>query len=51
VTPRVPPPRSAAPGFAAPGRVHGFVGYDWEAISREDVRWPLQREREGERDE
>lgn len=43
--------RPAALGFAAPGRVHGFVGYDWGELSREDVRWLLEREREGDPDE
>lgn len=42
--------RPAALGFAARGRVHGFVGYGWEGLSREDVRWLLDRETGEERE-
>lgn len=36
--------RPAAMGFVGEGRAHGFIGFDWEPLSAEDVRWLLRRE-------
>lgn len=31
-------------GFVDSERTHGFIGYQWEPIARDDVRWLLERE-------
>lgn len=36
--------RSAAFGFVARGKAHGFIGMGWESLEQEDVRWLLRRE-------
>ncbi len=36
--------RPAAFGFVAPGRVHGYIGMEWEALDTEDIRRLLSRE-------
>ena len=36
--------RPAAFGFVAPGRVHGYIGMDWEPLSSGDVQKLLKRE-------
>lgn len=36
--------RPAAFGFVGPGRVHGFIGMEWEPMSVDDVKLLLKRE-------
>jgi hypothetical protein len=36
--------RPAAFGFVGPGRVHGFIGMEWEPVGIEDVKLLLKRE-------
>ena len=36
--------RPAAFGFVAPGRVHGYIGMEWEPLSSDDVQRLLKRE-------
>lgn len=36
--------RPAVFGLIGPERVHGFIGFGWEPLSGEDVRWLLDRE-------
>jgi hypothetical protein len=36
--------RPAVFGLIGPERVHGFIGFDWEPLSGEDVEWFLARE-------
>ncbi|MDP2478887.1 MAG: hypothetical protein Q8W51_07270 [Candidatus Palauibacterales bacterium] len=36
--------RPAVFGLIGPERVHGFIGFEWEALAGDDVRWLLERE-------
>lgn len=36
--------RPAVFGVIGPERVHGFIGFGWEPLAGEDVRWLLERE-------
>lgn len=36
--------RPATFGYVNESRAHGFIGFEWEPLSREDVRWLLRRE-------
>lgn len=40
--------RPAVFGYVSEERAHGFIGYDWDPVSREDVRWLLRREARGQ---
>lgn len=36
--------RPAAFGYVESGRAHGFVGFEWDPLEREDLAWLLRRE-------
>lgn len=36
--------RPAVFGIAAPGAVHGYIGWGWEPLESDDVRWLVRRE-------
>lgn len=36
--------RPAVFGFVESRRSHGFIGFDWEPLDREDAHWLLERE-------
>lgn len=36
--------RPATFGYVNENRAHGFIGFEWEPLDREDIRWLLRRE-------